>query len=307
MKKKLNTGFIGLGKMGAAICTNIQRENFPVTVYNRTRSKTELFKKKGAAVAGSPRETAEKSDIILTSLMDDVSVLDMCAGENGLLAGLRPGGIHIGLTTILPDTANRLSDLHQEQNCQYLAAPVLGRPDAAAAGTLVSLLAGDSKVIETVRPIIDCYSQKIIPVGATPGRANALKVCVNYIIMTQMILFGEIFTFAEKSRLDKEMIFKFAQMIFGGSGPVIEYVEKIKNRAFDNAGFALTGGLKDALLFEEAFNGVGVKAGLALLAKENLMAAAMNGLENKDWSVLTEMIRLSAGLDSQAGQGKQVH
>ena len=91
-----------------------------------------------------------------------------------------------------------------------------------------------------------------------------------------------------------------AQTIFGESGPVIEYVKKIKNRAFDDAGFALTGGLKDSLLFEKAFVDVGVKAGVATLAKENLMAAAVNGLCDKDWSALTEMNRMSAGLDNQA-------
>ncbi|SCY18552.1 hypothetical protein [Desulfoluna spongiiphila] len=85
---------------------------------------------------------------------------------------------------------------------------------------------------------------------------------------------------------------------------MIEYVEKIKNRTFDDAGFALTGGLKDSLLFEKAFADVGIRAGVASLAKESLMAAAMNGLGDKDWSALTEMIRLSAGLDSQAEMKK---
>lgn len=299
MKIELKVGFIGLGKMGAAICANIQKKNFPLTVYNRTRSKAEPFAKNGAIVANSPREVAENSDIVLSSLMDDYSVLDNCAGEDGLLSGFAPSGIHIGLTTILPTTANKLSKLHKEKECHYLAAPVLGRPDAAAAASLISILGGDSKVIEIVRPIIDCYSVKTIPISDIPGQANALKVCANYLALTQMVMFGEIFTFAEKSGLDKERIFKFSQMVFGDSGPIVDYVDRIKNRKFDDAGFALTGGLKDSLLFEKAFTDVGTKAGIASLAKENLMAAAMNGLGDKDWSALTEMIRFSAGLDSQ--------
>lgn len=300
MERQQNIGVIGLGKMGAGICANIQRGGYATTVYNRTRSKTEFFEKKGAVVAGSPRETAERSDVVLTSLMDDASVFDMCTGDNGILMGMTPGSIHLGLTTILPASADRLADLHREKQCHYLAAPVLGRPDAAAAGSLISILGGDATAVETVRPIIDCYSSRAIPAGDAPGRANALKVCVNYVAMSQMVVFGEIFTFAEKSGVDKEMIFKFAQMVFGESGPLIAYVEKIKNRRFDDAGFALTGGLKDALLFEKAFVDVGVKAGAAGLAKESLMAAAVNGLGHKDWSALTEMIRLAAGLDSQA-------
>ncbi|VVS91437.1 3-hydroxyisobutyrate dehydrogenase-related [Desulfoluna spongiiphila] len=304
MKQEFRIGFIGLGKMGSAICAHILKEKYQVSVYNRTCAKAEPFVRKGAAVVGSPREAAEKSDIVLTSLMDDASVFEMCAGDDGVIAGLKPGGIHIGLTTILPSTANKLRDLHKENHTHYLAAPVLGRPDAAAAGSLISILGGDSGSIETVRPIVDCYSNKIIPIHGAPGRANALKVCVNYFAMTQMVMFGEVFAFTEKSDLHKEIIFGFAQMIFGESGPMIEYVEKIKNRTFDDAGFALTGGLKDSLLFEKAFADVGIRAGVASLAKESLMAAAMNGLGDKDWSALTEMIRLSAGLDSQAEMKK---
>ncbi|MEH0018384.1 MAG: NAD(P)-dependent oxidoreductase [Desulfobacter sp.] len=305
MAKKLNIGFIGLGKMGAGICANIQKADFPVTLYNRTRSKAEPFLENGAAIADSPFAVANASDIVLTSLMDDASVLDICTGENGILAGMKPGSIHIGLTTILPATANRLLALHREKQSGYIAAPVLGRPDAAAAGSLVSVLGGEPDAIETIRPVVNCYSRKILPVSDIPGQANALKVCVNYTVMTQMVMFGEIFTFAEKSGLDKEMIFTFAQMIFGTSGPVIEYVEKIKDRTFDDAGFALTGGLKDALLFEKAFSDKGVNAGVAALAKEHLLAAAQNGLCGKDWSALTEMIRLAAGLGSQAKQNEQ--
>ncbi|MCG8637847.1 MAG: NAD(P)-dependent oxidoreductase [Desulfobacterales bacterium] len=300
MEEKQRIGFIGLGKMGAEICGNIQRKNFPITVYNRTRSKAEPFERKGAGIAESPREAAEQSDIVLTSLMDDVSVINACTGEYGILKGMKPGSIHIGLTTVSPAAANNLSDIHKENQCHYISAPVLGRPDAAASGSLISILGGDSDIVENIRPVIDCYSVKTIPTGADPGRANALKVCINYIAMTQMVLFGEIFTFAEKSGVDKELIFKFAQMVLGETGPMIDYVGKIKKRSFDDAGFSLAGGLKDALLFEKAFVDAGVKAGVAALAKDSLLAASVNGLGDKDWSALTEMIRLSAGLDSQA-------
>ena len=304
MKKKLNIGFIGLGKMGSGICGNIQKAGFPIVAYNRTRAKTERFRKNGAVVADSPREAAERSDVVLTSLMDDASVLGICKGENGILAGLKPGAVHISLTTIEPATANRLSDLHKEKQCHYIAAPVLGRPDAAEAGRLISLLGADAGAMEIARPVIECYSEKTIPVGNVPGSANAMKICANYFAMTQLVMLGEVFAFAEKSGLDRDLIFEMCRTFFGGSGPMVEYAERIKNRAFEDAGFELTAGLKDALLFEKAFVDAGVKPATTTVAKENLTTAAMRGLGNKDWSALTEITRLAAGLDSQVEQGR---
>ena len=112
-------GFIGLGKMGAGICSNVQRAGFELSVYNRTQSKMAPFVKTGAFGCKTPKETAERSDIVLTSLMDDQSMLDAVTGESGILAGLKKGGIHICLTTISVKTAEKLESLHRENGCTY--------------------------------------------------------------------------------------------------------------------------------------------------------------------------------------------
>lgn len=303
----LNIGFIGLGKMGAGICSNIQKAGFPLIVYNRTRAKTERFANEGAIIANSPREVAQNSDIILTSIMDDASLLDICNREDGIFAGLKPGTIHIGLTTILPSTSNTLEEMHKEKSCHYIAGPIAGRPDAAEAGKLVSFLGGESQAIETSRPLISSYSETILPVGDIPGTASAMKICANYMMMTQLVMLGEIFTFADKRGLNKEMILMMATTFFSGGGPMVYYSQKIKNRTFDDVGFDLTGGLKDAILFEKAFVDVGVRPGIISIAKENFVAAAANGLGKKDWSALTEMTRRAAGLENQVDLLKGIH
>lgn len=302
MQETPSIAFIGLGKMGSGICANIQRAQYPLTVYNRTRSKTKRFENNGATVADSARMAVQHADIIFTSLMDDASVLDICLDKDGILAGLQPDSIHIGLTTIQPATANKLAELHKAQQCQYIAAPVVGRPDAAEAGSLFTFLGGDADAIKTARTAIDCYSEVSIPVSDTPGKANAMKVCVNYMGMAQLLLLGDIFAFADKSGLDKETIFKMTRVLYGGSGPMVDYAEKIKNRTFDNAGFELSAGLKDALLFEKTFDEAGVSTSTISSAKANLMAAVANGLGRKDWSAMTEITRLKAGLDNQIDQ-----
>jgi len=296
MKKKIRIGFIGLGKMGSGICKNIQNAGFPLTVYNRTQSKTELFALNGAKVASSPSEVAKNADVIFTSLMDDASVLDICNGASGILDGLKPGSIHVGLTTIQPETSDKLATLHSLYGSEYIAAPVVGRPDAAETGQLTSFLAGDLKAIENVLLLVSCYSDKHFTLGDKPSSASAMKICANYMAMTQLVMLGEIYTFAEKTDLNKEMIFMMSKVLFGGSGPMVSYAEKIMNRDFDISGFDLKAGLKDALVFEKAFNNVGVIASIINIAKENLIAANMNGLGDKDWSALTETTRLKAGL-----------
>ncbi len=294
--QQLRIGFIGLGKMGSGMCANLQAAGYALTVYNRTKSKTQPFAEKGAKVADSVKALVEQSDVIFTSLLDDKSVLAMCDGDEGILAAMRPGKIHVGLTTIQPTTADVLKQQHAAQGCHYIAAPVVGRPDAAAAGKLITFLAGDASAIAQVKPLTQAYAVKQIVLGETASAANALKICVNYMAMAQLAMLGEVFTYAEKSGLPKAMVLNVASMFFAGNEPMQEYANKIAEREFDTVGFDLSAGLKDALIFETAFIASGVKPSAIMGAKDNLVAANANGLGSKDWSALTQMTRLMAGL-----------
>lgn len=298
-KSALKIGFIGLGKMGSGICENIQKAGYSLTVYNRTVSKTEPFQQRGANVASSIKQLVEQSDIIFTSVLDDKSLNDLCQGEHGILESMTAGKIHVGLTTIQPTTADALKTEHEKRACHYIAAPVVGRPDAAAAGQLITFLAGNTTAIDAVLPIIDTYTVKHVLVGSVASSANAMKICVNYMAMAQLAMLGEIFTFAEKRQLDQRQVLAVAKMFFAGNEAMSSYAEKIANREFDTVGFDLSAGLKDALIFDTAFTACGVKPSAILGAKENLIAANANGLGNKDWSALTEITRQLAGLSNQ--------
>jgi len=295
-KQKLKVGFIGLGKMGSGICANIQKAGYELTVYNRTLSKTQPFHDRGAKVAHTIRELVEQSDVIFTSLLDDSSIINLCHDEGGILDSLAPGQIHVGLTTIQPTTADVLKADHEKRGCYYIAAPVVGRPDAAVSGQLITFLTGAPLAISQVQPIIESYAIKQVPTGALANSANAMKICVNYMAMAQLAMLGEVFTFAEKSHLDKTQVLTVAKMFFAGNEAMSSYAEKIATRDFDTVGFDLTAGLKDALIFETAFIACGVKPSAILGAKDNLVAANANGLGEKDWSALTEISRKLAGL-----------
>lgn len=294
--KTVKVGFIGLGKMGSGICANIQKAGYDLTVYNRTMSKTKPFEDAGAKVALTIKELVERSDIIFTSLLDDRSILDLCSGESGLFDSITSEKIHIGLTTINPSTAEILKDLHEKNGCHYISAPVVGRPDAATTGKLITFLAGEALIINRIQPIIESYTVKQIFVGGSISAANSMKICVNYMAMTQLSMLGEIFAYAEKSQLDQGLVLTLSKMFFAGNEAMIEYAEKIANRDFDTVGFDLSAGLKDALIFDAAFTACGIKPSAILGAKENLVAANAIGLGSKDWSALTEISRKFAGL-----------
>lgn len=297
MEKELKIGFIGLGKMGSGICSNIQKAGFELSVYNRTQSKMESFVEAGAFGCKSPKEAAERSDIVLTSLMDDQSMIDATTGEFGILAGLKKGGIHICLTTISVKAAEKLERLHRENGCTYLSGPVVGRPDVAAEGKLKTFISGDLNAIESCKPLIESYTAMVLPIGSTASEAISMKVCANYMAISQMEIMGELYTFAEKSGLNLDILQLMFQMAF--AEPTLKmYAEKIKNRDFSKPGFDLVGGLKDVKIYEEAFTNVYAIPSIAKIVKDKMVTAIALGMGNNDWSTIYEITRLQAGLKS---------
>ena len=177
--------------MGSGIAANIQKAGFPLTVYNRTPEKTKAFVAAGARAASNPREAAAAADVVVTNLMDDASVLDTSTGADGLLAGMRPAAIHIGTTTISPALSTRLVELHAAQDGYYIAGPLAGRPDAAAAGKLFTFVAGKPEPVERARPVINAYADRIIPMGEDPAIAMSMKLVGNFMVASLIELIGE--------------------------------------------------------------------------------------------------------------------
>ncbi|MDR2736340.1 MAG: NAD(P)-dependent oxidoreductase, partial [Gracilibacteraceae bacterium] len=142
---------IGLGRMGTGIARSLLRNGFPVTVYNRTEAKIRPLVEAGATPAQTPALAAQSAQYVITSLMDDASVLAVLQGANGVIAGLAQGAVHIGASTVSPEITQRLVAMHADHGSVYLAAPVVGRPDAANAGELMTLVCGDQAIFEASR------------------------------------------------------------------------------------------------------------------------------------------------------------
>jgi len=170
----MKIGFAGLGGMGSAMAANLLQAGFTLTVWNRSPQAAQPLVNAGARQAERPEQLAD-ADVLITMLADDAATQQVVV-DSGLLQRMKPGALHINMATISVELAKRLTTLHAEHGIGYLAAPVLGRVDVAAAGKLNILAAGDSERLKQAQPLFDALGQKTWHFGADPAQANVVKI-----------------------------------------------------------------------------------------------------------------------------------
>jgi 3-hydroxyisobutyrate dehydrogenase-like beta-hydroxyacid dehydrogenase len=288
----LSVACIGLGRMGSGIARNIQNAGFRLTIFNRTMEKMRPLVEAGATAASTAREAAAAADLVVTNLMDDASVLGAMYGDNGILAGMRPDAIHIGTTTISPSLSTRLGEIHAAHGSHYVAGPVAGRPDAAAAGKLFTFVAGKPEWLDRCRPVMDAYANRIIPMGEDPAIAMSMKLVGNFMVASLIELIGEAYVFAESRGVDPSILTGMFKQYMPAAA---EYVDRICARDFGRAGFTLDGGTKDVTLILQAAAEVHAPLSYASVVRDKCLAAQARGMGDLDWSVMTETSRFDAG------------
>src|SRR5262245_35566482 len=199
-------GFIGLGNMGLPMAQNLLKAGYSLHVFNRTKSRADSLLAQGATWGSSPRAVAEKVPIVLSILADDTALQDVALGDRGILAGLAKDGVHVDMSTVSPDTSKNLTQRYREHGAHFVASPVFGRPDAAAAAKLWICPAGSADVIERCRPLFNVMGQGVIVVGEEPHLANVLKLVGNFFVISAIETLGEAFTLAQKAGLDVERV-----------------------------------------------------------------------------------------------------
>lgn len=292
----MKVALLGLGNMGSGIASSLLDAGFDLTVWNRTQAKMQSFVDRGATGVEAPGQAAVGADVVLTSLMDDRSILDVLEGENGILAGMKPGSVHVCVTTISPGFADELAEKHRAHGSHFVAAPVMGRPEAAAAGALMSFMAGDKDGLDTAMKVCKAFTQSAVPLGGTASVAAALKLCLNYSVISVIELMGEVYACAEKAGIDGELLAGLYESMF--AHPVLKmYARKIRDREYEDGGFHMTGGLKDVRLMREAAESCGARFDIAGIVEAKMTAALEQGMANKDWSAICEISRQQAGLE----------
>lgn len=292
----MKVAFIGLGNMGSGMASNIAKSDHDLTVWNRTASKMDPLVALGAAAAKTTIEAVTDAEVVVTSLMDDKSILSNLQGVNGFLSGMKPGSVHMCVTTISPDLADELQKIHEDHGTEFVLCPVLGRPDASAAGDLIALPAGSKAAVAIATPVIETYTKMIAPIGEKPSHASVMKLCLNYFTISNIELMGEIYACAEKSGLDLEALNFFFQGMF--AQPVFQmYAGKVKDRKFSDGGFSMTGGLKDIQLMLATAKAGGTRFEIGEIIEGKMHEALASGHKDLDWSAIYEVTRRRAGLD----------
>ncbi len=299
----MEVGFIGLGAMGQGMARSLLRAGHRVTVWNRTRERAEALAAEGAVVASTPAEAA-RAGIVITMLADDRSVEAVVFGPEGILAGLPRGGVHVSMSTIGVDTAERLAQRHEEASRQFVSAPVFGRPDAAAAARLSIVVAGPDLAVGTAMPLLHAMGQRLFVIGKEPAGANVVKLAGNFLITAAIEGLAEATTFVAKARVDRA---QFLDVLLGTlfDAPVYRgYGKLLLEERFSPPGFALRLGLKDNRLLLQAGERLAVPLPLASLVHDRMLAALARGYGDQDWAAFARISAEEAGLASGSGEAR---
>jgi 3-hydroxyisobutyrate dehydrogenase-like beta-hydroxyacid dehydrogenase len=291
----MKVGFIGLGRMGAAMAGSLLRAGHEVTVYNRTPGKAQALIDRGARRAARVADACQ-GDAVITMLADDAAVEDVVFGETGVLQNLGKRPIHVSMSTISVALCERLADVHATAGQRFVAAPVFGRPDVAAAGKLFIVVAGEPEAIDACMPLFGAMGQKTIRISEVPQRANLVKLSGNFLIASVLQALSEAMALVRKAGIDPH---RYSDLLTSTlfTGPVFtNYGGLIADGKFQPAGFAAPLGEKDIRLVLAAAETLRVPMPLASLVHDRLQTLIARGGEELDWSAIGQLAAQDAGL-----------
>jgi 3-hydroxyisobutyrate dehydrogenase-like beta-hydroxyacid dehydrogenase len=291
----MKIGFIGLGQMGSAMAVNLLKAGHSVTVFNRRPDRRAPLVQLGAHEASLVAD-ASRADVVITMLADDTAVEDVVFAKFGLLANLPKNAIHISMSTISVALSNRLALAHSQAGQRYVAAPVFGRPDAAAAAKLFIVAAGESAAIDACIPVFDSLGQKTLRIGTEPSAANLVKLSGNFLMAAAIEALGEAIALIAKAGIDrKAYVDLLTSTIFTAPAYRI-YGSLIAEGSFEPAAFAAPLGFKDILLGLDAAETLRVPMPLASLLRDRFLRLFAQGGNNLDWSAIGGLAAQDAGI-----------
>jgi len=292
----MQIGFIGLGAMGAGIVPRLLAAGHAVTGWNRTRSKAEPLIKEGMSWADSPRAVAARSEVVFSILTDAAAVRSVALGENGIVAGLKPGGVFVDMSTIAPDASRDIAAGVAKAGFTMLDAPISGSPVTLAQGKASIMVGGDRAAFERARPALLAIGQRATYIGAN-GLAAQMKLAINLVLMVEVIAFGEGVALAEKGGVPRDIAVDamlnsvVASPVLGYRGPFI-----LDGRMPEVPLADVNLQQKDMTLVLELARKTGVPVPLAAAANEMMNACRGMGLDRHDFVIAHEAYRRLGGV-----------
>jgi 3-hydroxyisobutyrate dehydrogenase-like beta-hydroxyacid dehydrogenase len=283
----MKVGFIGLGHMGAGMALNLLRAGHELVVYNRTPQKAQALVQQGARLATDIADAC-LGDVVITMLADDAAVEGVTFGDGerkgGILASLRKGAIHLSMSTISVALAERLAAAHAQAGQRYVAAPVFGRPEAAAAGKLFIVAAGAPDAVETCTPLFQAMGQSTFRVGDKQPHANLVKLSGNFLFATVIDSLGEAIALVGKAGIDRQRYLDFLTTTILPVPAYKLYGQLIVDQQFEPAKFAAPLGFKDIRLTIAASESLRVPMPLASLLHDRFVRLLASRGDHIDWS-----------------------
>jgi 3-hydroxyisobutyrate dehydrogenase-like beta-hydroxyacid dehydrogenase len=292
--KVMNVGFIGLGHMGAGMAANLLKAGHRVTVFNRTPGRAGALTAQGAKLATSIAEVC-RGNVVMTMLANDEAVESVVLGSNGVVANLSPCALHISSSTISVTLSERLTEEHASKGQQFVAAPVFGRPDVAAAGKLFVVAGGEIAAVKKAASLLDAIGQKTFVISASPKAANLVKLSGNFLGASVIEALGEAMALVGKAGIDERQYLEFLTSTLFNAAIYKTYGNLIADGRFTPPGFAAPLGQKDIRLVLAAAEDLRVPMPVASLLRDRFLNLLAHGGDRLDWSAIGRLAAADAG------------
>jgi 3-hydroxyisobutyrate dehydrogenase-like beta-hydroxyacid dehydrogenase len=295
----MKIGFIGLGRMGMRMATNLVSAGHDLTVFNRSPGRSASLVVLGAHEAVHLAEACGGSAVI-SMLANDEAATDITLAKGGIIDYLPKGAIHVSMSTISVELSKRLTEAHAKAGQRYVAAPVFGRPDMAAAAKLFIVAAGDPAAVDACQPLFGALGQKTTVIGTEPSAANLVKLSGNFLLASAIEALGEAVALVGKAGIDPRAYIEFLTSTVFNVPAYKTYGALIAQRKFEPAAFAAPLGYKDIRLTLAAAESLRVPMPLGSLLHDRFLRLLAQGGENLDWSAIGGLAYQDAG-DVQQG------
>ena len=290
----MNVGFIGLGRMGAGMAANLLKAGHHVTVYNRTPDKAAALITAGAKAAARVSDAC-RGDAVITMLSNDEAVESVTFAKDGIEHSLGAGAIHVSSSTISVALSERLAETHARAGQRFVSAPVFGRPDAAAAGKLFFVTAGEPAAVGAAAPLFEAMGQKTFILSETPKAANLAKLSGNFLIASVIESLGEALALVAKGGINRQQYLEMLTSTLFNAPVYKTYGGLIAGGVFEPAGFAAPLGQKDIRLTLAAAEALRVPMPVASLLRDRFLTLLAQGGDNLDWSAVGGLAAKDAG------------
>ncbi len=293
----MNVGFVGLGRMGQGMARRVLGSGHDLVVHDVVPVQMETLAAAGARTAESIAAVCDGRDVVITMLVEDATVVDVTVRAGGLRDALAPGAIHLAMGTYGVAAIRQMAAAHTAAGQVLVAAPVLGRPDLAAAGQLGIVAAGPEDAVRRCDPLFQAIGRRLFQAGAAPEAATAIKLANNLVLGCAMVAMAEGFSLVRKYGVDAQVLYDvMTEGLF--SAPAYKvYGKTMVEQTYDNVGSPITVGHKDATLIQAAADLARVPLPSLNVYRDRLLGAMAHGDGDRDQAVIAREQARACGLE----------